>query len=149
MYRYLVISTINPPSDIVDDTDVYIVVDQDCFLNSDGDAASGNAVINTYNFTTAPSVPPQGTWEGGYVVHCTGGQVWVVSPYSAEVRRTWYSRQDGVNRANAVSSCSGWYLLNNNMMCVALECRTYWDQVSSGRYYSGSGTHPYANSLVL
>ena len=67
-------ATINPPSDIVDDTNVFIVVDAGCFRNADGDEASENAVISTYDFTTAPSVPPLGSaFEGGYVVRCTGG----------------------------------------------------------------------------
>ena len=144
-------ATINPPSDIVDDTNVFIVVDAGCFRNADGDAASANAIINTYDFTTAPSVPPLGSaFEGGYVVRCTGGQAWVVSPYSAEVRRTWYSRQDGVNRATSVTGCSPWYLLNKNTMCSALQCRTYWDQVTSeARYWNGHGTHPYGYSLAF
>jgi methionine-rich copper-binding protein CopC len=141
-------ATINPPSDIVDDTNVFIVVAAGCFRNSDGDVASGNAIINTYDFTTAPSIPPLGSsWEGGYLVNCTGGQAWVVSPYSAEVRRTWYSRQDGVNRAQSVTGCSPFYILNKNMMCTALQCRTYWDQVTSGRYWNANGNHPLGASM--
>ena len=40
------------------ETNQYIVVDKE-FLNADGDALSGNAEINTYNFTTKPILGTQ------------------------------------------------------------------------------------------
>ena len=46
------VATINPPSDLQYEEDTYVVVDAGCFTNTDGDAASANALINTYNFTT-------------------------------------------------------------------------------------------------
>ena len=45
-------ATINPPLILYEGNCV-----DACFRNSDGDAASGNAIINTYNFTTAIILP--------------------------------------------------------------------------------------------
>ena len=74
-------ATINPPSDLAYETDQYIVVDAGCFRNSDGDVASGNAIINTYNFTTESDIPALGgAGEGGYLICCSSGNLWIVAP---------------------------------------------------------------------
>ena len=121
-------ATINPPSDLAYLTDTYIVVDADCFRNSNGDEASGNAVINTYNFTTENSLNLGDSYEGGYLICCSSNTYWIVSPSSTEVCRSWYCRNDSNIRANQVSGCAGWFVPS----CAQLKnpgytCRTHWD----------------------
>ena len=126
------IATINPPSDLEYDTDTYIVVDAGCFTNTDGDAASGNAIINTYNFTTESDVPPLGgAHEGGYLICCSSSNYWIVAPSSAEVTRDWYNRNDANTKAQQVSGCSGWFVPSTaQIQNPGHQCRTYWDSVS-------------------
>ena len=127
-------ATINPPSDLQYEEDTYVVVDAGCFRNADGDVASGNAIINTYNFTTESDVPPLGgSYDGGYLICCSSGNLWVVSPSSTEVQRNFYQRSDGVTTANSNAACGDWFVpsisqLNN----PGYTCRTYWDSYSSG-----------------
>jgi len=133
-------ATINPPSDLAYETDQYIVVDEDSFFNSSGDAASGNAVINTYNFTTEPDAPPLGVSAcGGYSICASSGTLWIVAPSSTEVSRNWYSRSAAVSGANAVAACGDWFVPT----CAQLKnpgytCKTYWDSVSNHYYWSNT-----------
>ncbi len=133
-------ATINPPSDMAFDTNQYIVVDEDSFFNSDGDAASGNATINTYNFTTEPDVPPLGSsHEGGYLICCSSGNLWIVAPNSSQVTRTWFSRNDAVSRANAIVSCGDWFVPTRAQLDnPGYVCRTYWDSWDSDGYWSNT-----------
>ena len=149
-------ATINPASDLEFEEDTYVVVDAGCFTNTDGDAASGNAVINTYNFTTASDVPPLGSaHEGGYLICCSGGTLWIVAPASTEVSRTWYQRGNAITTANANAACGDWFVptiqqLINPGGC----CKQYWDSYAQqpnhslicGFYWSGTG-HIFGNSL--
>ena len=135
------IAFIDPPSDLAYGTDTYIVVDAGCFRNADGDVASGNAIINTYNFTTESDIPELGdAHEGGYLICCSSNNYWIVAPSSSEVQRTWFSRNDSNARAQQVSGCSGWFVPS----CAQLKnpgynCRTYWDSYTyNGRYWSNS-----------
>ena len=135
-------ATINPPSDLAYETDQYIVVDEDSFFNSDGDAASGNAVINTYNFTTESDVPPLGgAHEGGIIICCSSNNYWIIAPSSTEVKRAFWARNDAVTCANAASACGDWFIPS----CSQLDnpgytCRTYWDSYSSppNKYWSNT-----------
>ena len=126
-------ATINPPSDLAFETDQYIVVDAGCFRNSDGDVASGNAIINTYNFTTESDIPPLGgAGKGGYLICCSSGNLWIVAPSSSEVTRNWYNRADANTRAQQVSGCSGWFIPScGQLQNPGYTCRTYWDTYSN------------------
>jgi len=121
-------ATINPASDLEYEEDTYIVVDAGCFTNTDGDSASGNAIINTYNFTTESALPPLGTaTEGGQFICASSNNMWIVAPYSAGVCRDWHSRNDAITTANANAACNDWFIPT----CAQLknpgwECRTYW-----------------------
>ena len=139
-------ATINPPSDLAFETDTYIVVAAGCFLNSDEDAASGNAIINTYNFTTESDVPPLGgAYEGGYLICCSGGNLWIVAPQSTQVARSWYNRNDAVTTANANAACGNWFVPS----CAQMKnpggvCKTYWDSYSNhvfDRYWTNTAHH--------
>lgn len=114
-------ATINPPSDLENDEDTYVVVDQNSFFNSDGDEASGNAVINTYNFTTETGIviPPLGNYNstiGGYLICCSSGNLWVLAPYASEVDRCWTSRSDANTMAQVCTSCTGWFVPSQNQL---------------------------------
>jgi hypothetical protein len=80
------------------------------------------------------------SYEGGFLICKASPLRWVVSPYSAEVSRTWYSRDDANTRAQAVSGCTGWFVptisqLENPGYC----CRSFWGPspcYSSSLYWS-------------
>ena len=135
-------ATINPPSDLAFETDQYIVVDAGCFRNSDGDVASGNAIINTYNFTTETDIPPLGgAGEGGYLICCSSGNLWIVAPDSTEVRRSWYCRNDAITTANANAACGNWFVPSvSQLQNPGSVCRTYWDSYLSG-YWTNIESH--------
>ena len=133
-------ATINPPSDLAYETDTYIVVDSGCFRNADGDVASGNATINTYNFTTETDIPPLGdAFEGGYLI-CTGGSsAWIVSPTASTVCRTWHSRYNAVSQAQNCTGCSGWFVPScSQLKNPGFQCRTYWPETPNGFFWSNS-----------
>ena len=145
-------ATINPPSDLAYETDQYIVVDAGCFRNSDGDVASGNAIINTYNFTTESDIPPLGgAGKGGYLICCSSGNLWIVAPSSTQVRRNWYSRNNAITTANANAACGDWFIptcaqLNN----PGYTCRTYWDSYQTDcAYWSNTPYAPWAAYCVF
>ena len=138
------IATINPPSDLAYDTDTYIVVDAGCFRNADGDVASGNAIINTYNFTTESDIPPLGdAHQGGHLICCSGGNLWIVAPSSTEVVRSWYSKADATSLANTNAACGDWFIPTRAQLGnPGYKCRTYWEapqvNYSYGTYWSNT-----------
>ena len=138
-------ATINPPSDLAFETDTYIVVAAGCFRNSDGDVASGNAVINTYNFTTETDVPPLGqSYGGGTLICCSGGNLWVVAPDSSVVHRSWYDRNDAVTCANSIAACGDWFIPScGQMKNPGYQCRTYWNYniYSTHRHWTNTAHH--------
>ena len=134
-------ATINPPSDLEYEEDTYVVVDAGCFRNSDGDVASGNAIINTYNFTTESDIPPLGgAGEGGYLLCCSSGNLWIVAPASTEVSRDWYNRNDAVTTANSNAACGDWFIPTcGQLKNPGYQCRTYWDSYDTVcRYWSNT-----------
>ena len=133
-------ATINPPSDLEYLEDTYVVVDAGCFLNSDSDADSANAVINTYNFTVESDV--LGSSQYGGVVICAASNVyWVIAPSSTEVQRNWYDRCQGITAANSSVSCGDWFIPSLPQLAnPGWECRTYWDSTSD--YYWSNCQHP-------
>ena len=136
-------ATINPPSDLEYEEDTYVVVDSGCFRNSDGDVASGNAIINTYNFTTETDVPPLGnSYGGGTLVCCSGGTLWVIAPDSTEAESAWWNRNQAVSCANANAACGDWFVPTvSQWVNPGWQCRTYWYTHSfPGRYWSNNDT---------
>jgi hypothetical protein len=138
-------ATINPPSDLQFEEDTYVVVDENSFFNSDGDAASGNAIINTYNFTTAADWPTLGAQgEGGYLMCMASSNLWIVAPSSTEVARDWYNRSDAVTTANSNAACGDWFVPSvTQLQNPGYVCRTYWDSVCpTRRYWSNTECRP-------
>ena len=133
-------ATINPPSDLQYEEDTYVVVDAGCFRNSDGDVASGNAIINTYNFTTASDLPSLGdSFEGGNLICCSSSNYWIVAPQTSEVSRSWHARSDAATRAQQVSGCSGWFVPSVSQHSnPGYQCRTYWDGLQLATYWSNT-----------
>jgi hypothetical protein len=104
---------------------------------------STSALINTYSFITtetAPVVAPGAlgsSYEGGYVICKASGLAWIVSPYSAEVSRTWYLRNDANTTAQSVSGCTGWFVPTyGQLMNPGYLCRSFWDCCSPTEYWS-------------
>jgi len=123
-------ATINPPSDLAYETDQYIVVDAGCFRNSDGDVASGNAIINTYNFTTETELSLGDSHEGGCLICCSSNNYWIVGPKSSETIGSWASRTGAVSQANSVAACGDWFIPNiSQLQNPGHACRAYWDDV--------------------
>ena len=115
--------TIDPPSNIDTGITTFVVVDAGAF--SGLTSTSVNNVINTYSFTTGPSVGS--SYEGGYLICGASPLRWVVSPYSAEVNRTWAYRNDANTRAQAVSGCTGWFVPTcGQLHNPGYLCRSFW-----------------------
>ena len=83
------------------------------------------------------------SFGGGFLICKPGSSpAWVVSPYSADVSRTWYSRNDANTTAQSVSGCTGWFVptcgqLQNPGYC----CRSFWGPspcYSSALYWSST-----------
>ena len=129
--------TIDPPSDIGYILNIFVVVDAGAFLAG----TSSNALINTYSFTTR-NVVVGDSYEGGFLICKASPLRWVVSPYSAEVSRDWYSRNDANTTAQSVSGCTGWFVptltqLQNPGYC----CGSFWGPspcYSSTKYWSST-----------
>lgn len=120
--------TIDPPSNLPFNTNVFPVIDEGAFEGSFGNGIAG---ITTYNFNT-PSLALGDPYEGGYLICQSGGTQWIVSSQEAQVQRNWTSRTDSNTRAQEVSGCSGWFVPNcNQAVNPGFACRQYWDSYSS------------------
>jgi hypothetical protein len=116
--------TIDPPSNIGFALTTFVVVDAGAFAGIT--TTSTSALINTYSFTTK-DLETGDPYEGGFLICKASPLRWVVSPYSAEVSRTWHLRDDANTTAQSVSGCTGWFVptisqLQNPGYC----CRSFW-----------------------
>ena len=130
--------TINPPGQLPNNTNVFVVVGNNAFTSSGGNTP----LINTYDFTTGDFVVGD-SYQGGFLICKASPLRWVVSPYGAEVSRTWYLRTDANTRAQEVSTCTGWFVptcgqLKNPGYC----CRSFWDSYNNTNYWSESTASP-------
>jgi hypothetical protein len=125
--------TINPPVNITGlGLTTFVVVDAAAF--SGLTTTSVNNTINTYSFittATAAAVAIPGalgsSFEGGYVICKASSLAWIVSPYSAEVSRTWASRNDANTRALAVTGSNGWFVPTcGQLLNPGYLCRAFW-----------------------
>ena len=140
-------ATINPPSDLQYSEDTYVVVDAGCFRNSDGDVASGNAIINTYNFTTEAELSLGDAHEGGYLICCSSNNYWIVAPNSAHVIRSWYDRSHSNTRAQQVSGCSGWFVPTvSQLYNPGYICKEHWDPASDPMTYFCANNYFFSNT---
>ena len=122
-------STIFPvvPSDI-------IIINADSFIGLNTTGA------DSYSFTTEQSLGT--SFEGGFLMCQESGIYWIVSSFSAEVSRSWHSRNDANTTAQSASGCTGWFVptggqLQNPGYC----CRSFWGPspcFSTTNYWSSS-----------
>jgi hypothetical protein len=128
--------TINPSSDLPQETDVYVVLSQGVVRNSFG---GNNALLDTYNFTTL--APPElgDPYEGGYLICQASSVQWIVAPASTEVSKDWYNRNAAVTTAQANAACGDWFVPTvGQLQNPGYTCRTYWDSYSSAGYWSST-----------
>ena len=125
--------TIDPPVNITGlGLTTFVVVDAGAF--SGITTTSVNNVINTYSFITTETaqvvaVPGAlgSSFEGGYVICKASALAWIVSPYSAEVSRTWASRNDANTRAQAVTGSAGWFVPTiSQLQNPGYLCKSFW-----------------------
>ena len=65
--------------------------------------------------------------NGGFLMCKAGGLGWIVSPYSAEVSRSWYLREDANTTAQSVSGCTGWFVPTISQLDnPGYTCRSFW-----------------------
>jgi hypothetical protein len=80
--------------------------------------------------------------EGGFLICKAGGVAWIVSPYSAEVSRTWTLRTDANTTAQSASGCTGWFIPTiSQLQNPGYLCRSFWGPspcFSSTSYWSST-----------
>ncbi len=95
-------------------------------------------------FTSGFTVPiPLGScYCGGFLICKAAPLRYIVSPYSAEVSRNWYSRNDANTRSQAVSGCTGWFVpTKDQLQNPGYICRSFWGPspcYSTSNYYWSS-----------
>lgn len=76
---------------------------------------------------------------GGNLICRASSINWIASPYTSEVSRTWYCRNDANTRAQQVSGCTGWFIPTIEQLSnPGFTCRTYWDSYSFTTYWSST-----------
>jgi len=87
-----------------------------------------------------PCVALGASFGGGFLICKAGGVAWIVSPYSAEVSRTWYAQSEANTRAQQVSGCTGWFVPTiSQLQNPGYLCRSFWGPApcfSSSQYWS-------------
>ena len=115
---------IDPTSNLGFSTSIHTIIPSTAIVGYVGLNTTG---ADTHSFTTV--VPQLGDpYEGGFVMCKAAPLRWVVSPYSAEVSRTWYLREDANTRAQQVSGCTGWFVPTCNQLkfTPGFPCRSFW-----------------------
>ena len=139
--------TIDPTSNLGFSTSIHTIIPSTAIPGYVGLNTTG---ANTHSFTTAqPNVGD--SYEGGFVICKASPLRWVVSPYSAEVSRTWYLRNDANTRAQQVSGCTGWFVPTiSQLQNPGYICRSFWGPAPcfSSTYY-WSSTESNANVACL
>lgn len=127
--------TINPNSNLVNNTDIYVVIPQGVVEN----AVSGAALsLTTYNFTTTPAQPGD-EFGGGFLLCQAGGNRYIVAPSSTEVERNWYARGDSVTTANANAACGDWFVPSSgHLQNPGYACREHWDSYTEAPYWANN-----------
>ena len=125
--------TINPPSNLSFLTTHYIVIEEGCFTNTDGDSGSENTLIDTYNITTVRDVPPLGTYwfdEGGRLVCCASSRYYLI--HASNTSTDWFGRNVAVTVAQQRTGCYGWFFPNCTQMGnPGITCMQYWHPIRS------------------
>jgi hypothetical protein len=113
------------------------------FVEIPSTAINGFVGLNTtgadsYSFTTFGGNLGE-AFEGGFLICRAGSVNWVVSPFSSQVSRTWYCRDDSNIRAQQVSGCTGWFVPTcGQLQNPGYTCRQYWDSFNNAFYWSST-----------
>jgi hypothetical protein len=99
----------------------------------------------TWHPTNIINAPLGTSIEGGFLICRAGGVGWIVSPYSTEVSRSWYLRNDANTTAQSVSGCTGWFIPTvSQLQNPGYLCRSFWGPspcFSSAAYWSSTETN--------
>jgi hypothetical protein len=127
--------TIDPPANMVNNTEIFVVIPQGVIEN----AISGAALsLTTYNFTTIAAQPGD-EFGGGYLICQTGGNRYIVAPSSTEVERNWYQRNHAVTQANANAACGDWFVPSSgHLQNPGYVCREHWDSYNASKYWGNN-----------
>jgi hypothetical protein len=130
---------LDPTSDLGFTTSIHTIIPSTAINSYVGLNTTG---ADTHSFTTK-ALGLGDPYEGGFLICQSGGTNWVVSPYSAEVSRSWHSRDDASTRAQQVSGCSGWFVPTcGQLQNPGSACRTFWDSFSPTTYWSSTEGPP-------
>lgn len=137
--------TINPPSNLPNDTEIYVGSDDGVILNADGDSASAWQFPSWYHFRTAIAWPNLGAAGcGGYLICKSSRIYWITSTCEMGVYRSWYQRCDAATCAQQVSGCSGWFIPSiQQWQNPGQQCRQYFDWYTAPLWSNSPGDHPY------
>jgi hypothetical protein len=135
--------TVDPTSNFGFTSSFYVTMSSGFVVANGSNFAGINTVgtAQTYFFTTK-AVETGDSYEGGFLI-CKASPVrWIVSPYSAEVSRTWYLRNDADTTAQSVSGCTGWFVPTvSQLQNPGYSCRSFWGPspcYSSTNYWSST-----------
>lgn len=120
-------------------TTIVLVIPSTAIQNYVGLNTAG---ADSYSFVTETGLALGSSYEGGFLICKAGPLRWVVSPYSAEVSRDWYNRNDANTRAQTVSGCTGWFVPTvGQLQNPGYLCRSFWGPspcYSSATYWSST-----------
>ena len=129
---------LDPTSNLGFSTSIHTIIPSTAITNYVGLNTTG---ADTHSFTTE-SQTLGSSYEGGFLICKASPLRWVVSPRSAEVSRTWYSRNDANTRAQQVSGCTGWFVPTcGQLHNPGFVCRSFWGPspcYTPTRYWSDS-----------
>ena len=114
---------LDPTSDLGFSTSIHTIIPSTAIQNYVGLNTTG---ADSHSFTTED--PALGaSYEGGFLICKASPLRWVVSPYSAQVSRTWYLRNDANTRSQQVSGCTGWFVPTvSQLQNPGFICRSFW-----------------------
>ena len=129
---------IDPTSNLGFSTSIHTIIPSTAIVGYVGLNTTG---ADTHSFTTE-SQTLGSSYEGGFLICKASPLRWVVSPYSAEVSKNWYSRNDANTTAQSVSGCTGWFVPTlSQLQNPGYICRSFWGPspcFSSARYWSST-----------
>ena len=129
---------LDPTSNLGFSTSIHTIIPSTAIVQYVGLNTAG---ADTHSFTTV-DLNLGDSYEGGFLICKASPLRWVVSPFSAQVTRDWYSRNDANTTAQSASGCTGWFVptrpqLQNPGYC----CRSFWGPspcYSSATYWSST-----------
>ena len=116
---------LDPTSNLPDGpTTIFLVIPNTAITGYVGLNTAGAA---SHSFATIAAPALGDSYEGGFLICKASPLRWVVSPYSAEVSRTWYLRNDANTRSQQVSGCTGWFVPTvSQLQNPGFICRSFW-----------------------